>query len=107
VVTCSLIGPDFYPSAAFVPLDSHLRARTLSISSLGTAPSDGFTGYVTYGGKGTARWGDYSEAQSDENGSIWMAQEMISASSAKRRSALANYGTHITKVNPTSSFSYK
>ena len=107
VVTCSLIGPDFYPSAAFVPLDSHLRARTLSISSLGTAPSDGFSGYVTYGGKGTARWGDYSEAQSDENGSIWMAQEMISASSAKRRSALANYGTHITKVNPTSSFSYK
>ena len=109
VVTCSLIGPDFYPSAAFVPLDSHLKAKKLLISSLGAAPSDGFTGYaaIVGGTGGIARWGDYSEAQADENGSIWMAQEMVSASSATRRSQLANYGTHITKVNPTSSFSYK
>ena len=112
VVTCSLIGPDYYPSAAFVLLDSHLKAKTLTISSLGAAPSDGFTGYGNKDKNGNpvqgiARWGDYSEAQSDENGSIWMAQEMVSAGSAKRRSVLANYGTHITKVVPTSSFSYK
>ncbi len=107
VITCSLIGPDFYPSAAYVPLDSHLKASNLFISSLGAAPSDGFTGYATYGGKGISRWGDYSEAQADETGAIWMAQEMVSASSATRRSALANYGTHITKVVPAASFSVK
>ncbi len=112
VITCSLIGPDFYPSAAFVPLDSHLKAMPLTISSLGAAPSDGFTGYgnTDQNGnpvQGIARWGDYSEAQADENGDIWMAQEMVSSSSATRRSVLANYGTHITKVVPTSSFSYK
>lgn len=107
IVTCSLIGPDFYPSAAFVPLDSHLKATRLFISSLGAAPSDGFTGYKAYGGGGIARWGDYSEAQSDENGDIWMAQEMVSTASSTRRSLLANYGTHITKVTPTSSFSFK
>ena len=107
VITCSLIGPDFYPSAAFVPVDSHLRATSLFISSLGAAPSDGFTGYKAYGGGGIARWGDYSEAQSDESGNIWMAQEMVSTSSSTVRSSLANYGTHITKVVPGSTFSFK
>ena len=107
VITCSLIGPDFYPSAAFVPLDSHLKGTRLFISSPGAAPSDGFTGYAAYGGSGIARWGDYSEAQADENGTIWMAQEMVSSKSSTVRSSLANYGTHITKVTPTGSFSFK
>ncbi len=107
VITCSLIGPDFYPSAAFVPVDSHLKATSLFISSLGAAPSDGFTGYAAYGGSGIARWGDYSEAQADESGNIWMAQEMVSTSSSTIRSSLANYGTHITKVIPGSTFSSK
>lgn len=107
VITCSLIGPDFYPSAAFVPVDSHLKATGLFISSPGAAPSDGFTGYSAYGGGGIARWGDYSEAQADEAGNIWMAQEMVSASSSTVRSSLANYGMHITKVVPAGSFSFK
>ncbi len=107
VVTCALVGPDFYPSTAFVTLDSHLKAGPVQIASLGVAPSDGFTGYATYGGKGVARWGDYSEAQADVDGSIWLAQEVVSTKSSTQRSALANYGTFISKITPSASFGYK
>ncbi len=115
VISCSLVGPDFYPSAAYVTLDSHLKATAIKISSLGAAPDDGFTGYKTDpitgnpvpGPQGIARWGDYSQAQPDENGNMWLAQETISNRSNTTRSLLANYGTFITKVAPTSSFGYK
>ena len=111
VITCALVGPDFYPSAAFIPLDSHLKATAISVSSLGVAPDDGFTGYSNTDKKGnpvqgSARWGDYSQAQVDENGNIWIAQELISAKSSTVRPSFANWGTFITKVKPTSTFSY-
>ncbi len=114
VITCALVGPDFYPSTAFLPLDSHLTATSVSISSLGVAPDDGFTGYPTDangnpipGAQGVARWGDYSQAQPDENGNMWLAQETISTKSNTVRPSFANWGTFITKVKPTSSFGYK
>ena len=111
VVTCTLVGPDYYPSAAYVPLDSHLKAGAVRIASAGVAPSDGFTGYLNTDPagnpvRGVARWGDYSQAQADEAGNIWLAQEMISAKSNTQRSLLANYGTFISKVSPASSFGY-
>ncbi len=112
VITCALMGPDFYPSAAYVTLDSHLKAGPVRVASAGVAPDDGFTGYFNTDKagnpvQGVARWGDYSQAQPDENGNIWLAQEMISARSNTQRSLLANYGTFISKITPTSSFSYK
>ena len=107
VITCALIGPDFYPSAAYVPLDSHLKAGTVQVTSLGVAPADGFTGYAAFGGRGVERWGDYSEAQADENGNMWLAQETISAHGLSPRSFYANYGTFISQVKPTSTFGYK
>lgn len=107
VITCALIGPDFYPSAAYVPLDSHLKAGTVQVTSLGVAPADRFTGYAAFGGRGVERWGDYSEAQPDENGNMWLAQETISAHGLSPRSFYANYGTFISKVTPTSTFGYK
>jgi len=112
VITCALMGPDFYPSAAYVTLDSHLKAGPVRIASAGVAPDDGFTGYFNTDKagnpvRGVARWGDYSQAQPDENGNIWLAQEMISARSNTQRSLLANFGTFISKITPTSSFSYK
>jgi len=110
-ITCTLVGPDFYPSAAYVTLDSHLRAGPVHVASAGVAPDDGFTGYLSTDKdgnpvQGVARWGDYSQAQPDEDGNIWLAQEMISARSNTQRSLLANYGTFISKVTPTSSFGY-
>ena len=107
VITCALVGPDFYPSAAYVPLDSHLKAGTVQVTSLGVAPADGFTGYAAFGGRGVERWGDYSEAQADENGNMWLAQETISTHGLSPRSFYANYGTFISQVKPTSTFGYK
>jgi len=107
VITCALVGKDFYPSAAFVTLDSHLKAGPVQIASLGVAPADGFSGYKTYGGRGRARWGDYSEAQADADGSIWLAQEVISNKSNTQRSLLTNFGTFISKITPPGSFGYK
>ncbi len=114
IVTCALVGPDFYPSTAYVPLDSHLNPGPVSISSLGAAPDDGFTGYPTDangnpipGAQGIARWGDYAQAQPDEFGNMWLAQETISTKSSTLRPSFANWGTFITKVKPTSSFGYK
>ena len=111
VITCALVGPDYYPSTAYVPLDSHLTATSVSISSLGVAPDDGFTGYSTDANgnpvQGTARWGDYSQIQPDEAGNMWMAQETISNKSNTVRPSFANWGTFITKVKPTGTLGYK
>ncbi len=112
VVTCALIGPDFYPSTAYVPLDSHLRVTGVNIANLGAAPDDGFTGYFNTDKKGNpvqgvARWGDYSQAQPDEDGNMWLAQETISNKSNTVRPSFANWGTFITEVKLTSSFGYK
>ena len=111
VITCALVGPDFFPSAAYVPLDSHLKATTVNISSAGVAPDDGFTGYFNTDSsgnplQGVARWGDYSQAQPDENGSMWLAQELVSTKSNTHRTGGANYGTFITKLQPSGSFGY-
>ena len=111
VITCALIGPDFFPSAAYVPLDSHLKATTVDISSAGVAPDDGFTGYFNTDSsgnplQGVARWGDYSQAQPDENGNMWLAQELVSTKSNTHRTGGANYGTFITKLQPSGSFGY-
>ena len=58
----------------------------------------GFTGYPEIaGGNGTARWGDYSAAAIDEDGSIWMATEY---SPDGARSAFANWSTYITRLEP-------
>lgn len=111
VITCALVGPDYYPSAAYITLNSHFKASTVSVSSLGVVPDDGFTGYGNTDGNGNpipgvARWGDYSQAQPDENGNIWLAQELISTKSSTVRPSFANWGTFITKVKPTSTFGY-
>ena len=93
-MTFTLVGPDFFPSAAFTTLDAVKGAGAIQIASAGASPDDGFTGY---GGARTARWGDYSAAVADENGNIWMATEYIPNSP---RTVNANWGTFVTEVTP-------
>ncbi len=93
-MTFTLVGPDFFPSAAFATLDSVKGAGAIQIASAGALPDDGFTGY---GGARTSRWGDYSAAVADENGNIWMATEYIPNSP---RTVNANWGTFVTEVTP-------
>jgi hypothetical protein len=94
VITFTLIGPDFYPSAAFATLDMIGGTGPIQIAASGAAPDDGFTGYGAFGSR-VARWGDYSAAVADADGSIWIAAEYIPGGP---RSLLANWGTFIGRV---------
>jgi hypothetical protein len=92
----TLVGPGYYPSAAWVSLTGG-AVSAVHVSAAGQLPEDGFTGYVVEGGAGTSRWGDYSAATADEAGNLWMANEFIPNAP---RTLFANWGTHITMVAP-------
>jgi hypothetical protein len=104
-ITFTLVGPSsspaftssdvFYPSMAFTTLSVYRGTGPIQLGAAGSAPEDGFSGYVAYGGNGTARWGDYSAAIADTDNSIWMAAEWIPNSP---RTSLANWGTFIGQL---------
>lgn len=89
----TLVGPQDYPSSAFVSFDN-LTPGPIRISRRGNEPEDGFTGYVAFGGDGTARWGDYSAARVDSDNSIWLATEYTPDLA---RTSFANWSTYITR----------
>jgi len=93
----TLVGPNDYPSSAFVPIDG-TSVGAIRMSRRGVLPEDGFTGYpAIVGGNGVARWGDYSAAAVDTDGSIWMATEYITD---LPRTTFANWDTYITRYRP-------
>lgn len=94
----TLVGPNDFPSSAFVPIDD-TTVGSIHISRAGNEPEDGFTGYpAIVGGNGrTARWGDYSAAAVDSDGSIWMATEYTPDLA---RTIFANWSTYITRFHP-------
>lgn len=95
-IALSVIGQDYFPSAAYVSVDAANGAGPIVIFAPGVSPDDGATGYAPFGFK-PARWGDYSAAVADESGSIWLAGEFIPNAP---RTLLANWGTFIAQVNP-------
>ncbi|HKW99064.1 MAG TPA: hypothetical protein VJN43_15090 [Bryobacteraceae bacterium] len=100
VVAFSVVGENYFPSAAYALLDAQKGAGPIVISAPGVAPDDGFTGYIPFGFR-VARWGDYSAATADENGNLWMGNEMIPPSPPLPPGVLAaNWGTFITMVAP-------
>lgn len=94
--TPSETGSAYFPSMAFTRLNLFGGAGDIQLGAAGAAPEDGFTGYMAYGGNGVARWGDYSAATADEDGSIWLATEFIPNSP---RTQFANWGTFIGRLN--------
>lgn len=96
-IAFTLVGPDHFPSAAFLTIDSASLGSVIQIAAPGTAPEDGFTGYRGGAGPGLARWGDYSAAVATSDGSIWMAVEYIPDAP---RTQLANWGTFIARYIP-------
>ena len=98
-IVFTLIGPDYFPSAAFVPFDAFTPASVIQVAGPGALPEDGFTGYPNAGFPitGVARWGDYSSAVVDTAGSIWMSTEYIPNSV---RTPLANWGTYVMQYIP-------
>jgi hypothetical protein len=110
-IAFTVSGPDYYPSAGYALIDATNGAGDVHISGAGVGPADGFTGYPDEGGNGVERWGDYSAAVADADGSIWMANEYIAqtctdaqyhadSTCGGTRTSLANWSTFVAHVNP-------
>jgi hypothetical protein len=95
-VVFTLVGPDYYPSAAFLSISATSTGSTVQIAGAGGLPEDGFSGYSNFG---VARWGDYSAAVAASDGSIWMATEFIPNANVPR-TTLANWGTYVIMFTP-------
>jgi hypothetical protein len=100
VIGVSLVGPDYFPSAAYATLDDTLTTApsTLHVVAAGTKPADGFTGYPAFGFSGVERWGDYGAASAVGN-DVWIANELIQGN-VSFPPALANWNTFVSKITP-------
>jgi hypothetical protein len=96
VMTFTLVGPDFYPSAGYTVIGAS-GAGDVHVLGAGAGPEDGFTGYTFFGFPRAARWGDYSAAVAGPDGSIWTAVEYIPNAP---RTVNANWGTFVGNVIP-------
>ena len=95
----SISGKDHFPSAGYARLTLAGAAGPVHIAAAGARPADGFSGYSIFGGSGTERWGDYSDAVvNPADQSLWMATECIQGNVAFR--FFANWNTRIMKVSP-------
>jgi hypothetical protein len=102
-IVFTLVGPDYYPSAAFIPFTVPsptpasptpvVLGSAIQLAGAGAFPEDGFTGYP-----GPARWGDYSAAAvNGSDGSILMGTEYIPNAP---RVPDANWGTYLIRYVP-------
>lgn len=96
-IAATLVGPDYFPSTAFLPIDTFSGPTSIRLAGAGAGPEDGFTGYAGGFGAGLARWGDYSTAVIASDGSFWMVAEYIPN---LPRTQLANWGTYISRYVP-------
>jgi hypothetical protein len=93
----TLVGPDYFPSAAFVAFDTVTAPSVIQLAASGAFPEDGFTGYPGGSFPGVARWGDYATAVTGNDGNIWIVNEYIPNAP---RTTFANWGTFISKYLP-------
>jgi hypothetical protein len=93
VMSFTVSGPDFFPSAGYMPI-SLFSTGDVHIASAGAGPEDGFTCVAP---DRLCRWGDYSAAVAAPDGSIWLATEFIPNTP---RTELANWGTFVSNVKP-------
>jgi hypothetical protein len=112
-IAFTVMGEDYYPSAGYVTINTNGSVGPIHIAAAGLGPTDGFTSYKAFvGDPPRTRWGDYGAAVTDGN-NIWIASEYIGqtctltqyltgaiGSCGGTRSALANWGTRISKLTP-------
>jgi hypothetical protein len=97
IMAFSIMGPDYYPSAAYIRFTSHSGAQgPIVVTGPGVAPYPDTASFPS-----PRRWGDYS-ACSDENNHLWAAAEMIPIDTfgAPANGGLANWGTEVWRVTP-------
>jgi hypothetical protein len=124
VMAASLIGPDYFPSAVYVPLAANDNGKgndpgsVVHVAAAGAEPDDGFTGYRWWADASEtnpaaiepARWGDYSAAVATPDGAIWTATEYIPGGIPRWTvrnghlllfpSLFGNWGTYVTRIQP-------
>jgi hypothetical protein len=112
-IAFTLVGPDHYPSAAYVLLGPLGHQGPVRIAAAGKGPDDGFSGYAAFDGGPVARWGDYGAAAIDGD-DLWIASEYIGqrctlaeyanfsafGSCGGTRVALGNWLTRISRLQP-------
>ena len=118
VIAFTVVGEGYYPSAAYVTIDSRGKVGPIHIVAEGLGPSDGFTSYKAFvGDPPRTRWGDYGAAVTDGH-NIWIASEYIAQTCTfdeyfyddlfgptwltcgSTRTSLANWATYISKIHP-------
>ena len=114
VLGFTLVGNDYYPSAAYASLDDKVGAGDIHIAAAGADAQDGFSGYWAFKGTRAAprpRWGDYGAAAVDGN-NVFVASEYIAhacnyatykttgGTCGNTRGPLGNWATRITKLSP-------
>jgi hypothetical protein len=113
LIAATLIGENWFPSAAYVPIDGNGTTGDVHVAASGVGVDDGFTSYKAFvGDPPRTRWGDYGAAVLDGN-DIWIASEWIGqtctlaqymaapfGSCGGTRTSLANWYTRISKVTP-------
>jgi hypothetical protein len=109
VMTFTVVGPDYYPTAAYARIDSKHGAGKAQAVASGGVPLDGFSGYSVFlppdVPAGVARWGDYSAcAVDDATGEVWFAGEVTIPGPTSPDDPtypwLTNWGTHVGHVKP-------
>ena len=127
-IAFTVVGGDHHPSAGYAPIDASGNVGDIHVAAAGLGPTDGFTSYKAYVGTPIrTRWGDYGAAVTDGT-SVWLASEYIAqtctfteyigtpvnigspldpvfglvgfGSCGATRTALGNWATRITKLNP-------
>jgi hypothetical protein len=92
-IVFTLTGPDYFPSAAYIPIAlAKGLASAVRLAGAGAAPDDGFTMYPPAFNGFAGRWGDYSAAVAVADDSVWIATEYISK---KKRDPSTNWSTFI------------
>jgi hypothetical protein len=90
-IVFTLTGPNYFPSAAYIPISSASGlASAVRLAAAGAAPDDGFTMSPPAFNGFAGRWGDYSAAVAVADDSVWIATEYISK---KKRDKLTNWST--------------
>jgi hypothetical protein len=112
VMSFTLAGDGYYPSAAYSAFDGRTGAGAIYLAKAGVGPQDGFSGYKAFNDPPRPRWGDYGATAVDGT-NIWIAAEYIAqtctlaeyeatpfGSCGGTRTALANWATRISLIQP-------
>jgi hypothetical protein len=90
VLTATLTGDDYFPSAAFATITPWGGASPLHVYAAGQAPYESVNAEVN---GARPRWGDYAHAVADGN-AVWLANEYVgSACTAAQYAATVLAGT--------------